>query len=95
MYVGVEKDFRNPAPETPVRQSSARFSSRLGRETRGLARCWKAGVTPSLDTSFLLAVQIVEQASHAEALHSMSAYLPMDTRDDQLAEICFDRRGQA
>ena len=52
-------------------------------------------MTPSLDTSFLLAVQIVEQASHAEALHSMSAYLPMDTRDDQLAELCFDRRGQA
>ena len=35
-------------------------------------------MTPGLATSFLLAVEIVEHANHAEALHLMSAYLLMD-----------------
>jgi hypothetical protein len=52
-----------------------------------------------LDTSFLLAVEIVENANHAEALRLMSACLLMDRLQNpgnhELAEIYFDGRAQA
>ena len=56
-------------------------------------------MTQGLDTSFLLAVEIVENANHAEALRLISACLLMDRLQNpgnhELAEIYFDGRAQA